>query len=109
MPEETKKPAEPRDAASLIMLKGAPDDPEVLVGRRPEKARFMPSVWVFPGGAVEEASSTAPPGNTHTLGIKRAFSGRLPTRTSGSSGAPFSIIRLAASLGSAGFFVSSGI
>ena len=55
MPEETKKPAEPRDAASLIMLKGAPDDPEVLVGRRPEKARFMPSVWVFPGGAVEEA------------------------------------------------------
>ncbi|MDB3952385.1 NUDIX domain-containing protein [Alphaproteobacteria bacterium] len=55
MSEKTKKPAEPRDAASVIMLRGTPGDPEVLVGRRPEKARFMPSVWVFPGGAVEEA------------------------------------------------------
>jgi 8-oxo-dGTP pyrophosphatase MutT (NUDIX family) len=55
MPEETKIPAEPRDAASLVMLKGTPDDPEVLVGRRPKTARFMPSVWVFPGGGVEEA------------------------------------------------------
>ncbi len=54
MSEETKKPAEPRDAASLIMLKGASEDPEVLVGRRPKTARFMPDVWVFPGGAVEE-------------------------------------------------------
>ena len=55
MSEKTKKIAEPRDAASVIMLRGTPGDPEVLVGRRPEKARFMPSVWVFPGGAVEEA------------------------------------------------------
>ena len=55
MSKKIKKPAEPRDAASLIMLKGSPNDPEVLVGRRPKEARFMPSVWVFPGGAVEEA------------------------------------------------------
>lgn len=54
MNEAEKKPAKPRNAASLVVLKGQPDNPEVLVGRRPETARFMPSVWVFPGGAVDD-------------------------------------------------------
>ena len=29
--------------------------------RRPMTARFMPGVWVFPGGAVDEADADAPP------------------------------------------------
>ena len=43
----------PRDAASLILLRGKPDRVEVLVGRRPLAARFMPGVYVFPGGAID--------------------------------------------------------
>jgi 8-oxo-dGTP pyrophosphatase MutT (NUDIX family) len=47
------KPAivRPRDAASLILLRGRGRDLEVLAGRRPRHVRFMPGVWVFPGGA----------------------------------------------------------
>lgn len=43
----------PRDAASLILLRGSEAGLEVLVGRRPLAARFMPGVYVFPGGAID--------------------------------------------------------
>jgi 8-oxo-dGTP pyrophosphatase MutT (NUDIX family) len=42
-----------RDAASLILLRGQGRDLEVLAGRRPLSVRFMPGVYVFPGGAVD--------------------------------------------------------
>jgi 8-oxo-dGTP pyrophosphatase MutT (NUDIX family) len=43
----------PRDAASLIVLRGKGRDLELLAGRRPKTVRFMPGVYVFPGGAVD--------------------------------------------------------
>ena len=43
----------PRDAASLILLRGNGHDLELLAGRRPGHAKFMPGVWVFPGGAID--------------------------------------------------------
>lgn len=46
-------PVEPRDAASLVLIREGPAGPEVLMGRRPQSARFMPGVHVFPGGAVD--------------------------------------------------------
>jgi 8-oxo-dGTP pyrophosphatase MutT (NUDIX family) len=47
-------PVEPRNAASLILVRDGDAGPEVLVGRRPMASRFMPGVYVFPGGAVDE-------------------------------------------------------
>ena len=46
-------PVRARDAASLILLRGEGRDLELLAGRRPLTARFMPGVYVFPGGAVD--------------------------------------------------------
>ena len=50
-------PAEPRPAASVVLLRrgGKHGDRalEVLLLKRTESARFMPGVWVFPGGAVD--------------------------------------------------------
>jgi 8-oxo-dGTP pyrophosphatase MutT (NUDIX family) len=43
----------PRDAASLILLRGEGRELEVLAGRRPSHVRFMPGVYVFPGGAID--------------------------------------------------------
>ena len=43
----------PRDAASLILLRGKGRELELLAGRRPKHVRFMPGVWVFPGGAID--------------------------------------------------------
>ena len=44
---------EPRQAATVILLRGEHDLLEVLLVRRTPKARFMGGVWVFPGGAVD--------------------------------------------------------
>src|SRR6202035_2348953 len=46
-------PVRPRQAASVILLRGAADGLEVLRVRRTPQARFMGGVWVFPGGAVD--------------------------------------------------------
>lgn len=43
----------PRDAASLILLRGTGRDLELLAGRRPGHVKFMPGVYVFPGGAID--------------------------------------------------------
>jgi 8-oxo-dGTP pyrophosphatase MutT (NUDIX family) len=47
------EPTAPRQAATVVVLRGGPDRLEVLLVRRSTAARFMPGVWVFPGGAVD--------------------------------------------------------
>jgi 8-oxo-dGTP pyrophosphatase MutT (NUDIX family) len=43
----------PRQAASIVLLRGGGDTLELLLVKRTEKARFMGGVWVFPGGGVD--------------------------------------------------------
>ncbi|MCW2968231.1 MAG: hydrolase [Solirubrobacteraceae bacterium] len=43
----------PRQAASVILLRGGADALELLLVKRDPNARFMGGVWVFPGGAVD--------------------------------------------------------
>ena len=43
----------PRQAATVILLRGGSDALEVLLVKRTPHARFMGGVWVFPGGAVD--------------------------------------------------------
>ncbi|MCW2999066.1 MAG: hydrolase [Solirubrobacterales bacterium] len=43
----------PRQAATIILLRGGSQTLELLLVKRTEKARFMGGVWVFPGGGVD--------------------------------------------------------
>lgn len=52
-PEKKTYPARPRDAASVVLLRGSRAKPDVLLGRRRRDARFMPGIYVFPGGRVD--------------------------------------------------------
>lgn len=54
------RPVRPRDAASLILLRKAGRRHEVLLGRRASAHRFMPDVYVFPGGRLDNEDRTAP-------------------------------------------------
>jgi 8-oxo-dGTP pyrophosphatase MutT (NUDIX family) len=48
-------PTVPRQAASVILLRGGSERLEVLLVKRNPAARFMAGAWVFPGGAVDAA------------------------------------------------------
>ncbi len=48
-------PTPPRQAATVILLRGGEEGLELLLVKRNPHARFMGGVWVFPGGAVEQA------------------------------------------------------
>jgi 8-oxo-dGTP pyrophosphatase MutT (NUDIX family) len=55
-------PSRPRPAASIVLLrrggKHSQRALEVLMLRRSEEARFMPGVWVFPGGSLDQVDGT---------------------------------------------------
>ncbi|MAA98086.1 MAG: NUDIX hydrolase [Stappia sp.] len=51
----------PRDAATLLILdRSEAGSPRVLMGRRHMRHRFMPGMFVFPGGRVDPADSRVP-------------------------------------------------
>jgi len=61
------EPAVPRPSASVVLLRrgGKHGDRalEVLLLKRTEEARFMPGVWVFPGGGVDDADGEGEAGH----------------------------------------------
>lgn len=60
------EPAVPRPSASIVLLRrgGKHQDRalEVLLLKRTEEAKFMPGVWVFPGGGVDPEDGTGEAG-----------------------------------------------
>src|SRR6187549_320474 len=50
---ESGVPTTPRQAATVLVVRGGADRLEVLMAQRTPKARFMGGAWVFPGGAVD--------------------------------------------------------
>ena len=55
MPQSTSanRPARPRDAASVLIWRERAHGIEVLMGRRSSRARFVPGMYVFPGGVLD--------------------------------------------------------
>jgi len=49
-----------RDAATVIVLRDRMTRPSVLMGQRGSKAAFLPSKFVFPGGAVDAGDAEVP-------------------------------------------------
>ena len=49
-----------RDAASVVVTRTIDGTPTVLMGQRGKTAAFMPSKFVFPGGAVDDVDAQVP-------------------------------------------------
>lgn len=59
MTDQRPTPVRPRDAASVVLVRGRGEAAEVLMGRRRSKAAFLPNIYVFPGGRVDTADIAA--------------------------------------------------
>ena len=48
------KPVTPQDAATLILVRQNRKGPEILMGQRSRRAKFVPGSYVFPGGRLDD-------------------------------------------------------
>jgi len=56
------RPVAPKDAATLIVLRHSNNGPEILMGQRSRRAKFVPGSYVFPGGRLDSHDWDALPG-----------------------------------------------
>ena len=49
-----------RNAATVILLRGAAEETRILMGQRGAGAAFLPNKFVFPGGAVDPSDTDTP-------------------------------------------------
>src|SRR6266568_7494728 len=50
----------PKDAAALILIDRTGHVPQVLLGKRHQRHKFMPGKFVFPGGGVDSSDKRMP-------------------------------------------------
>ena len=71
----------PRDAATLIIVRGDGDQPRVLMGQRSAGHKFMPNKFVFPGGKVDAGDHRLrPPHDLHPSVMARLARNSSETR-----------------------------
>jgi 8-oxo-dGTP pyrophosphatase MutT (NUDIX family) len=47
-------PVQPRPAATVVLMRGGREAPEILLLKRVRSAGFVPGAWMFPGGRVDD-------------------------------------------------------
>lgn len=67
----------PRSAATLILVRRDGPKPQVLMGKRNPGHKFMPQMWVFPGGRVDRADYRAPHASELRPEVAAAFGGHV--------------------------------
>lgn len=65
----TEEPIRP--AATVILWREGPEGREILMGQRGAAAVFMPSKYVFPGGAVDPQDQSGDPTNLGSACLER--------------------------------------
>ena len=56
-----RRPLVPKDAATLVVIDRTGPAPRILMGRRRRDLAFLPGVFVFPGGRVDDVDRTPVP------------------------------------------------
>ena len=54
-----------KDAASIVLVDSRGQEPRILMGKRAAKHKFMPNIYVFPGGRVDYADRFGPVGRDY--------------------------------------------
>ncbi len=78
--------ARPRLSATLILLRGDPHNPQVLMGKRAAGHGFMPSKCVFPGGKAERSDAFAPLASDFSTQTQSILARHLPAKRARAAG-----------------------
>jgi 8-oxo-dGTP pyrophosphatase MutT (NUDIX family) len=73
-------PVRPRDAATLVAWRRGAAGPEVLMGRRAGRHRFIPHHYVFPGGRVDRKDFDAVVGSPLSPTVRQKLCASCPPR-----------------------------
>jgi 8-oxo-dGTP pyrophosphatase MutT (NUDIX family) len=73
-------PAEPKPAATAVLMRDGETEPEILLLRRHRSSGFVPGAYVFPGGRVDAedahvswAGTTEPPSEYWVAAVREVF------------------------------------
>ncbi len=83
----TGRAVRPKLSATLILMRGDMQNPQILMGKRAAGHRFMPSKSVFPGGKAERSDAFAPMANPLTDQTREILARHLPPRRAHAAGA----------------------
>ncbi|MDQ7018294.1 MAG: NUDIX hydrolase [Robiginitomaculum sp.] len=83
----TGRAVRPKLSATLILLRGDPQNPQVLMGKRAAGHGFMPSKTVFPGGKAERSDAFAPVARPLPRPTEQVLARHLPPRRALAAGA----------------------
>lgn len=95
----------PRDAATLILIDHKGKKPRVLMGRRHPKLKFMPGVFVFPGGRVDADDWRVPVAEGYEPAVARRLATAVAGRFSAARARALGVAAVRESLEEAGVLV----
>jgi glyoxylase-like metal-dependent hydrolase (beta-lactamase superfamily II)/8-oxo-dGTP pyrophosphatase MutT (NUDIX family) len=56
--QDERRPAVPKDAAAVVLVRAGEREPEIFWARRSERMAFQPGFYAFPGGQRDEADAS---------------------------------------------------
>lgn len=97
----------PRDASTLLILdRSGGGVPRVLMGRRHERHRFMPGMFVFPGGRVDPGDSRVPVRGTFHPEVERKLRHEMKGPKTAARARAFAVAAVRETYEEAGVFVA---
>ncbi|PTW61468.1 NUDIX domain-containing protein [Breoghania corrubedonensis] len=96
----------PRDAATLLILdRTAGGEPQVLMGRRHTRHKFMPGKFVFPGGRVDPTDSRVPLAGDYEEPVKSKLMQAMKHRKGEARARAFAVAAIRETYEEAGVFI----
>lgn len=101
------KPAyiRPKEAATLILIDGTPGNYSVVMGRRHMRHKFMPGLFVFPGGRVDKTDGSVPTPDALHPEVEKKILSRMKGRPTGRRARALALAAIRETYEEAGLFV----